>query len=577
MNYYNFIKQIKNISLSNGLVNETGEGDIYIHLNSGMHKYPCVFLTVQNVTFTNDIVNVNATLFYVDRLLDNSSNKLEIQSNGITVLSQILDRIAEETVINTVQNVYTPFEEKFADLCAGQFVTFRASFPNDVICSDDEFEVKTITLNHNGIYDIIGYDKAVVAVEGGVWGQIKGNIEDQTDLIELVDDTIGSACECVNAAKEEILNAIDEIDIDTTELAKQGTDSNANITDITEKLQQIIGANILQPNLQGITFAEGYATDNVLDILMYDKRYIDTITSETTKPIISYAFASCVSLTEINFPNTTSIGSYAFDGCSSLHTLNIPNTTSIGGYAFYNCTSLRTAEFPNVTAIGTSAFSGCGSLRTAEFPNVTAISNTTFYNCLSLQTVEFPNATSIGDSAFQQCTSLQTVEFPNATSIGVRSFYGCTRLSKAIFPNATVVQTGGLAGNTALKYLDISSVMSFTTSNSGPLQNCPNLIDIHMGKNITTNVSLLQVNWNPTNAYLNTTNSLVPDEVRAEHPEWTNRDYLLYCLREHFAANLPDRTGLSSLTITFNSTMKTHINNSPETAAAFTNKNYIIA
>lgn len=186
MNYYNFIKQIKNISLSNGLVNETGDGDIYQHLNSGMHKYPCVFLTVQNVTFTNDIVNVNATLFYVDRLLDNSSNKLEIQSNGITVLSQILDRIAEDTVINTVQNVYTPFEEKFADLCAGQFVTFRASFPNDVICSDDEFEIKTITLNHNGIYDIIGYDKAVVAVEGGVWGQITGDINAQTDLMVLI-------------------------------------------------------------------------------------------------------------------------------------------------------------------------------------------------------------------------------------------------------------------------------------------------------------------------------------------------------------------------------------------------------
>lgn len=186
MNYYNFIKQIKNISLSNGLVNETGEGDIYQHLNSGMHKYPCVFLTVQNVTFNNDIVNVNATMFYVDRLLTNSANKVEIQSNGLTVLSQILDRIAEETVINTVQNVYTPFEEKFADLCAGQFVTFRASFPNDVICSDDEFEIKTITLNHNGIYDIIGYDKAVVAVEGGVWGQIKGDINEQTDLMALI-------------------------------------------------------------------------------------------------------------------------------------------------------------------------------------------------------------------------------------------------------------------------------------------------------------------------------------------------------------------------------------------------------
>lgn len=240
MNYYNFVKQIKEISLANGIVNETGEGDIYLHLNSGMHKYPCVFLTVQNITFANDIVNVNGTLFYVDRLLDNSANKVEIQSNALTVLSQIFDRIAEETVINIRQNTYTPFDEKFADLCAGQFATFQASFPNDVICSDDNFEIKTITLNHNGIYDIIGYDKAVVAVEGGVWGQITGDINKQTDLIELVDDTIGSACECVNTAKGEIIDAIGEIDIDTTELAKQGSDANATNTAIL----QLIGYTI---------------------------------------------------------------------------------------------------------------------------------------------------------------------------------------------------------------------------------------------------------------------------------------------------------------------------------------------
>ena len=491
MNYYNFIKQIKNISLSNGIVNEVGEGDIYQHLNSGMHKYPCVFLTVQNVTFTNDIVNVNATLFYVDRLLDNSSNKLEIQSNGITVLSQILDRIAEETVINTVQNVYTPFEEKFADLCAGQFVTFRASFPNDVICSDDEFEIKTITLNHNGIYDIIGYDKAVVAVEGGVWGQITGDINEQTDLIELVDGAVGDSCECVQEAKTEILDAIGKIDIDTTELAKQGTDENANITDITEKLQQIIGANILQPNLQGITFADGYATDNAVQLVLNRKNYIKTIESDISGSIQSGTFYGNTYLTDVNLPNITGIGESAFFGCSNL----------------------------------------------------------------------------------------TEVDFPNVVNVYQTAFRACSRLSKAFFPKMTVLYTLAFYSCTNLRYLDISGLMGVSGTSGGALQACPNLIDIHMGRNITTNLNLASgsIIWNPTNAYLNTTNNLVPADVRAEHPEWTNRDYLLYCLREHFAANLPDRTGQSSLTITFNGTMKTHINNSPETAAAFTNKNYIIA
>lgn len=488
MNYYNFVKQIKEISLANDIVNETGEGDIYLHLNSGMHKYPCVFLTVQNITFANDIVNVNGTLFYVDRLLDNSANKVEIQSNALTALSQIFDRIAEETVINIRQNTYTPFDEKFADLCAGQFATFQASFPNDVICSDDNFEIKTITLNHNGIYDIIGYDHAVVAVEGGKWGQITGNIEEQTDLINLVEDTVGNACECVNEAKQEVLDAIDEIDIDTTELAKQGTDANANITDITEKLQQIIGANILRPNLQGITFVDGYATDNVADILMNIKYYIENISSESELPIRAYDFYACTQLRTASFPNVTNVGTYAFYRCTRLVTININNVTSIYDYAFSD-TGLSTCYAEKTLLVGTQAFRNCASL----------------------------------------------------------------------------------------KYLDISDV---ATINTNAFQGDTNLIDIHMGRNITTSINLgggTGAIWQPTNAYSSTSNNLVPADVLEEHPTWKNAQYLLYCLREHFAANLPTLPEGSTQTITVHSTMKNLINGHPMTAAAFTNKNWTIA
>lgn len=186
MNYYNFIKTIKTVTSNNSLVNEFGEGDIYEHLNSGEHKYPCVFLTVQTVVPNNDMLTINGTLFYVDRMLTNAVNKNEIISNGITILSQIFQKLLEDTVVMDRVSSFTPFDEKFADICAGVFASFSATIPNDIICSDSEFEVRTITLNHNGIYDIIGYDQAVVAVEGGVWGQITGDINEQTDLMTLI-------------------------------------------------------------------------------------------------------------------------------------------------------------------------------------------------------------------------------------------------------------------------------------------------------------------------------------------------------------------------------------------------------
>jgi hypothetical protein len=49
MNLYNTIQKVLNTASSHILVNEVGEGDIYEYLNSGEHKYPCVFLTVTSV------------------------------------------------------------------------------------------------------------------------------------------------------------------------------------------------------------------------------------------------------------------------------------------------------------------------------------------------------------------------------------------------------------------------------------------------------------------------------------------------------------------------------------------------
>lgn len=187
-NYFNFVETIKRLSMNHGIVNETGEGDIYLHLNSGTHKYPCVFLTVQNITKRNDTLNVNGTLFYVDKMLDNSANKTEIQSNAITILSQVIDKISEDSVYEMNAGTYTPFEEKFSDLCAGAFVSFTCTFPDEIVCSDSEYKIKTITLTSNGVYDIVGYDKAIVEVcSEAQWGDITGDIENQQDLIDLVD------------------------------------------------------------------------------------------------------------------------------------------------------------------------------------------------------------------------------------------------------------------------------------------------------------------------------------------------------------------------------------------------------
>lgn len=160
MNYFTLIEDIKRTSLQ--FAEEFYEGDVYEFLNSGNHKYPSIILTTQNVSTTDNINSISGTLFCVDRLTDDSSNRLEIQSNAFNKLQRIISAL-EENTINLQSNTYTPFTEKFADLCGGMFVEFSFQYVGESLCED--LEIKEIELTQNGIYDIIGYDRAIINVK----------------------------------------------------------------------------------------------------------------------------------------------------------------------------------------------------------------------------------------------------------------------------------------------------------------------------------------------------------------------------------------------------------------------------
>lgn len=132
MNYFTVIENIKNISL--GIVEEFHEGDVYEYLNSGSHKYPSVIMSVQNIVTEDYNVNrIRGILFCVDRLTTDSSNKLEVQSLCMSRLLKIINKLEVE-LTDFENSVYTPFTEKFADLCGGMFVEFEFKYIKDNFC-----------------------------------------------------------------------------------------------------------------------------------------------------------------------------------------------------------------------------------------------------------------------------------------------------------------------------------------------------------------------------------------------------------------------------------------------------------
>ena len=165
MNLYSFIENLKNVSLAHYDVKEFNCGDVYGVMNKKYHKYPCVVLTVDNIQKgQNDTNIVNGNLFYIDRQLADESNKLYVQSQGVSVLNNIFNKSYQNIGYPFDTQQFTPFSEKFADLCAGAYCTFSALVDIEGVCDDDNFMSKILNITENGLYNVDGYDSVDVNV-----------------------------------------------------------------------------------------------------------------------------------------------------------------------------------------------------------------------------------------------------------------------------------------------------------------------------------------------------------------------------------------------------------------------------
>ena len=280
-----------------------------------------------------------------------------------------------------------------------------------------------------------------------------------------------------------------------------------------------------------------------------------------------WKYAVCMYATEHAAQNVAA--TYAAGQAASLYEVcffNI-NIQAINGFSGTNARLILSDG--NVNDVGNNAFQGY-YFKTLPFDIKQISGVSAFQNCTSLQSINLPSLTTIsGSSAFKSCTSLQSVDLPSLTIVSDYTFNSCTSLKFVSLPSVnSITKNNNFSSCISLQSIDLPSIK---TISSTAFSDCNKLIDIRIKQG--TDFSINFSSWNPTEALLTTSTSLVEEGESFT----SNREKLLYNIRTYIAARLKDMTGLTAPTFTFGADLKAAITEDAETLAAFTSKNFNIA
>lgn len=119
-------------------INYVGVGNVY-DLNSKPDvNYSLIYLTYQNSQVNENEIRHNIVMFYIDRMTDDYDNRLDIQNNGILEITNIVNTIVNlEDVEVDMPMAFTPFNQRFAEDCAGVFTTITFIVDGDGNCHFD--------------------------------------------------------------------------------------------------------------------------------------------------------------------------------------------------------------------------------------------------------------------------------------------------------------------------------------------------------------------------------------------------------------------------------------------------------
>lgn len=120
-------------------INMVVENDVF-RLNSKADARYGVFAFVQqqhSTSLESNMLSYSFTLFYVDRLKNDRSNQIEIQSVGIETLDNIIRQLDDLGIYSEQSYSFQVFNQRFLDECAGVFCNVTFSVPSGTLCPEN--------------------------------------------------------------------------------------------------------------------------------------------------------------------------------------------------------------------------------------------------------------------------------------------------------------------------------------------------------------------------------------------------------------------------------------------------------
>lgn len=114
----------------------TDEGVYLLNDRDNWHlNYATIILDLENAEISTDTTKFNGVLWYIDRQERGRKDINNIISDAIATLGEMARYIANTNDFDLTIGLATPFQDRFADECAGASLSLSVTIVNNSICN----------------------------------------------------------------------------------------------------------------------------------------------------------------------------------------------------------------------------------------------------------------------------------------------------------------------------------------------------------------------------------------------------------------------------------------------------------